>query len=214
MHYLNYDTMTLLTDARKIVNFLIEWNVPLIRAEPYEFSSHLGALLGDVCLQPGLRYKTVVYPRVERLAKLFPSAATIEGLDETLRKTDVHVVLGLRNKRKAAVFRGLVECLVDAMVSCTESLQRWIGSRENRERLLQIKGFGPKSLDYLCRLLGICCVAVDRHLRTLAKLAMVELNDYQYLSRVFLIASQLLEMRASDLDVSVWRFLSAGAFAR
>jgi len=52
-------------------------------ALPY---NHMGATVTDAVLQAGLRYETVVWPRVQHVMEAFPEAATTSGFPAVLRE--------------------------------------------------------------------------------------------------------------------------------
>jgi hypothetical protein len=45
---------------------------------------HLGATIADAVLQANMRYETHVRPRISRIRRLFPAAATMSGLKKIL----------------------------------------------------------------------------------------------------------------------------------
>ncbi|MEJ0023255.1 MAG: hypothetical protein WDN76_07345 [Alphaproteobacteria bacterium] len=48
--------------------------------------------------------------------------------------------------------------------------------------MLAINGVGPKTYDYLACLVGVDCIAVDRHIKAFASAAGVSANSYETLS--------------------------------
>jgi endonuclease III-like uncharacterized protein len=88
-------------------------------------------------------------------------------------------------------------------------LKLWLVQDEARENLLSLQGIGPKTYDYLCCLVGIDCIAVDRHVRTFANEAGVYINDYDRLKSVVSYAADLLGMTRRDFDAWIWKTISA-----
>jgi endonuclease III len=72
----------------------------------------------------------------------------------------------------------------------------------------QVRGVGPKTVDYMACLVGVDCIAVDRHIRGFAELAGLEDDSYDYLREVFGFAADLLSISRREFDASIWRYQS------
>jgi hypothetical protein len=81
-----------------------------------------------------------------------------------------------------------------------------------REKLRSIRGIGPKTVDYLCGLLGLDFIAVDRHIRTFASDAGVTVADYEFLQIVVSYAADLLGVSRRHFDASIWTYVSNQRF--
>jgi hypothetical protein len=170
--------------------------------------NHLGAVLADSVLQAGLNYRTIVKVRVDRIQHLFPEAATLSGLFASIQRKGVSDFLLWYHPTKLDRFISLAELLRTHDIEDVSRLRTWLMSREARNWLLATKGIGPKTVDYLCNLVGIDCVAVDRHLRRFAKDAGVVVTDYESLRTILSCAADLLGIARRDFDFSVWRYVS------
>lgn len=173
---------------------------PVRRAQTH----HLGALLADCALQAGLNYRTVVKPRVERIIKLYPESATLSGTRMIIEANAVSDFLMWKHEEKIKRFKRLCFVLCDHNIEDSDALKLWLKRTECRDALLEIHGIGPKTVDYLCCLVGIDCVAVDRHIRAFAKRAGLDVSDYETLQSVFCYAADLLNSSRRGFDSWVW----------
>lgn len=168
------------------------------------FNPHFGAVLADAILQSGVNYKTVVKPRVERIIRQFPESANLSGTRKIVDADAVGDFLLWNHPEKVARFKRLHTVLLENRVEDTGMLQRWLSRSSARPELLKVKGIGPKTIDYMSCLVGIDSVAVDRHVRDFAKLAGVNIRDYDQLKTVFCYAADLLGARRRDFDAWIW----------
>jgi hypothetical protein len=90
-------------------------------------------------------------------------------------------------------------------IETSVELRGWLCLSSARQHLLSLNGIGPKTYDYLCCLVGIDCIAIDRHVKTFAKEAGVPVSDYEYLKSVVSYAADLLGMRRRDFDAWIWQ---------
>lgn len=172
--------------------------------KPY---GHVGATLTDALLQSGLRYETVVLPRVKRVLA-DPSAGTVSGFLRLLEQEGPNAVLLWRHPDKPARVLEVTRLLNEERVETEADLREWLLSEEHRQRLLRIKGIGPKTLDYLQMLVGIPNVAVDVHLFAFLERAGCPAKNYSEAHDLLIDAAQLLGWSASELDHSIWRHMS------
>ena len=171
-------------------------------------SNHLGAVLADCVLQAGLNYKTVVRARIERIIDLFPEAAILAGTTEVVERGAVSEFLMWKHPEKIERFIRLVRVLENHQIEDTNKLQVWLQAHGCRDCLLEVVGIGPKTVDYLCCLVGIDCIAVDRHVKVFAKNAGVEIKDYDGLKLVVSFAADLLGVSRRDFDSWIWQLVS------
>lgn len=165
---------------------------------------HLGAILADAILQAGVNYRTVVKPRVDRILKLFPESATLTGTVRIVESDAVGDFLMWKHAEKVERFIQLHRLIEAHQVEDAKMLRTWLKLGSCRAELLQVRGIGPKTVDYLSCLVGIDSVAVDRHVRGFARQAGVEVRDYEQLKSVFCCAADLLGTPRRDFDAWVW----------
>jgi endonuclease III len=169
---------------------------------------HLGAVLADAILQAGLSYRNVVRKRVERIYSRFPEAATLSGLMVVIEQNGVAEFLLWSHPDKMSRFMSLTNLLLEHNINTTGDLRVWLEQSYARECLLSLQGVGPKTCDYLSCLVGIDCIAIDRHVRRFANGAGVAISDYKKLKSVVSYAADLLGMTRRDFDAWIWRTIS------
>jgi hypothetical protein len=159
----------------------------------------LGAILVDAVFQAGLNYRTVVLPRVYAVARGFPGLDSLSQLESALPTKGFSSALNWNHPEKPARLRELVVYFRRQGLETLWDLHRWLSSSANRLALLGVRGIGPKTVDYLSKLLGLPTIAVDRHAHRL-------LRDAGIVSRGYLEARRILEFAADLLSISRWAF--------
>jgi hypothetical protein len=198
-----------LTYARRIANYADGLGIHHVPVRPRAASDHLGAVLADAILQAGVSYRTVVRTRIDRIHARFPEAATLPGLIIILEQQGAAHFLLWSHPIKTLRFESLTQLLATQGIGTTLELKLWLYRSETREHLLNVHGIGPKTCDYLSCLVGIDCIAVDRHVRTFANEAGVNIRDYDRLKSVVSCAADLLGMTRRDFDAWIWKTTSA-----
>ena len=198
-----------LTYARRIADYADGLGIHHVPVRPRTASAHLGAVLADAVLQAGLNYRTVVRTRVDRIHSRFPEAATLAGLITILERQGAADFLLWSHPIKTLRFESLTQLLAIQGIGTTFELKCWLNLSDTRKHLLSVHGIGPKTCDYLSCLVGIDCIAVDRHVRTFASEAGVTISDYERLKSVVSWAADLLGMTRRDFDAWIWKTTSA-----
>jgi hypothetical protein len=178
---------------------------PTVAARPFV---HLGAVLADTVLQAGLNYRTVVRGRVERIQTQFPETAVLSGLMTLVERGGASYLLLWSHPTKINRFTSLAKLLFSNGIETADELSLWLRLDGSRDRLLELHGIGPKTCDYLCFLVGIDCVAIDRHIRVFASEAGVSASDYHSLKIAVSYAADLLGIGRRDFDSWIWRTVS------
>lgn len=169
---------------------------------------HMGGTLTDAILQCGLNYRTVVYPRVANIIRRFPAAHLTTSFWDVLHAYSPADVLSWSHPEKPRRLLELTNLLVRQGVQTEDDLSCWIIKPSNADAMLDIKGIGPKTLDYLKLLVGVQTVAVDRHIRTFVALAGLDLQHYEEIRQVVLDAACILRIDPATLDHRIWRYVS------
>jgi hypothetical protein len=180
---------------------------------PRAASDHLGALLADAVLQAGLNYRTVVRMRIARIESQFPETATLSGVIALIERGGARDFMLWNHPTKVTRFESLARFLAIQGIETTVELRGWLYLGSARQHLLSLNGIGPKTCDYLCCLVGIDCIAIDRHVKTFAKEAGVSVSDCEYLKSVVSYAADLLGMTRRDFDAWIWRTISTRAIS-
>jgi hypothetical protein len=171
-------------------------------------SGHIGAVLADAILQAGVNYGTVVKPRVERIHLKFPETAILSGVASVIDREGAEFFLSWKHPTKVTRFVNLAGVLSVNGIETTGELRELLRISETRQALLSLKGIGPKTYDYMCGLVGIDCIAVDRHIVRFAADAGVSFTDNEHLKTVVSFAADLLGVRRRDFDAWIWRIVS------
>ena len=209
----SHQVFDLLALARQVANHAYGLGAAHAQSSQRPVVDHLGAALADCVLQAGLNYQTVVRGRVERIRRVFPEAATLAGTTQIVAKGAVADFLMWKHPEKIGRFARLVAVMERNRVENVRYLQARLLREDFKAGLLAISGIGPKTVDYLSCLVGIDCVAVDRHIKLFAKSAGVQIDDYQGLKLVVSYAADLLGIRRRDFDSWIWRVVSGNAGA-
>ncbi|AKD04365.1 hypothetical protein POKO110462_16475 [Pontibacter korlensis] len=202
--------MNFAKEARKLANFIIGLEEPFFtHYVPDRICyNHIGALYTDVILQAGLNYKSVVKPRVQRVLTHYPEANTVESFSIVLQEEGFEKVIKWKHPIKQERMLRLLEFSDIKGINTSEDLKGFLQNTYCRQSLLELNGFGPKSLDYLLKLLNFDSVAVDRHIYSFVELAEISATDYHATKKVVEFAADLLEVSRSSIDYSIWKFMS------
>jgi hypothetical protein len=204
----DYATLETLKSARCIADYAVGMGINTEAKETRPITDHLGAVLADAALQAGLNYRSVVRPRVERILHQYPDAADMVGLQKVLENRSVAEFLQWKHPDKIGRFTALRELLQSERLQTVADLRRWLLSGNSRNALLDISGVGPKTVDYLCCLVGIDCIPVDRHVKLFAKNAGIEARDYEGIRLAVSFAADLLGISRRTFDAWLWKLAS------
>jgi 3-methyladenine DNA glycosylase/8-oxoguanine DNA glycosylase len=100
--------------------------------------------------------------------------------------------------------------LVNQGIEMEADLQAWLDRPGNASLLLELRGVGPKTVDYVKMLVGLPAVAVDRHVRAFVEEAGVSCRAYEDIGAVVECAAAELGVSAGALDVAIWTYMSSG----
>jgi|tagenome__1003787_1003787.scaffolds.fasta_scaffold20975376_5 hypothetical protein len=203
------DVLSALNSARLVVQLAQEKGVVRDNLSYREPLYHVGAIVADAALQAGLNYRTVVKVRIDRIVQDFPEAATLSGMFNVIASIGVAEFLRWHHNTKVSRFVCVAELLRDEGVNDFHQLRTWLQNPACRQKLRAIHGVGPKTVDYLCGLVGLDFVAVDRHIRSFASDAGITAADYDFLQTVVSYAADLLGVSRRHFDASIWTYVSS-----
>src|SRR5579862_9257316 len=132
---------------------------------------HMGATLADAVLQAGLNYNAVVRPRVLRFLQKFPEATTTSKVLDYVHALGAEQLLNWKDSEKPARFVAVANFFYVRSVETEECLKGWLQKTDtdSQSELRQVRGIGPKTVDYLKMLVCLPAVAVDRHIKLFVK---------------------------------------------
>lgn len=173
--------------------------------------AHMGAVICDAGLQAGIKYTTVVLPRLRRLVEEWPAAVTTSAFVAHLATHDLGATLPWRGQKKLAVIAALAAELHTASIETPADLAAIYADEQSAAalaaKLRKVKGIGPKTIDYLAILVGSDQhVAVDLHLRAFARAAGITALTYSDLRGLYTAAAAQRGWKPGDLDRVVWRY--------
>ena len=198
-------TVQMLVAARLVANYAKALGADIERHEIRPAYDHMGALLADSILQAGLNYNSVVRPRIVSILARYPDQSRTSLLLDLVRCGKTATFLNWTHTEKVSRFDTLVIFLNNASVEHVDDLKHNLLDRDFVISLRDIRGIGPKTIDYMGCLVGIDSIAVDRHVRTFAKRVGVMEEDYDFLKSVFCYAADLLSVSRREFDAWVWR---------
>jgi hypothetical protein len=202
--------MEILRQARILADYVAEhWPLP----PPGNYgvqpaSDNIGAILVDAVFQAGLNYRSVVLPRVRAIEAHFPNLRTLNRLERLLDAPEFTNALRWNHPEKPRRLRHLVRFLRKRGLDTLEDIQGWIVRSSSCVGLLELKGIGPKTVDYLKILLGIPVIAVDRHAFGLLRSLGIKTHSYLDAKRVMEFAADLLDVSRWVFDKIVWEAMS------
>jgi hypothetical protein len=197
-------------EARKLANYINELGESFITYAPSNqiVYDHIGALFADIILQSGLNYSTVVKPRVDFILYHYPEAKTVNSFKKLIDQIGAENVLRWQNHVKVERVHRLVNFIKDEQIETCEDLIQYLSWQANQAKLLDLNGIGPKTLDYLMKLLNFDTIAVDRHIFGFTKLANINSDDYFTVKKIVEYAADFLEISRRSIDYSIWKYMS------
>lgn len=169
---------------------------------------HMGATITDAMLQAGVRWDSVVWPRVKRVKSDFPDAKTTSGFIEIAERFGLEKMISWKHPEKIGRIIGVARFLANEHVETEEDLKAWLLNPGNDERLRSQRGVGPKTVDYFRLLAGISTVAIDRHLMRFMEIAGIDVVLYEEARGVVEEAALILKVPAEILDHSIWQYMT------
>jgi hypothetical protein len=196
-------------EARKLADFISNLDEFKRYDVANEFSyTHIGALFTDIVLQAGVNYTTVVRPRVNQVLVNYPEAYTVKKFQEVVEREGLETIINWKHDVKIERIKRLINfCLENEINSCAD-LKIYLLKKNNQEKLLEINGVGPKTLDYLLKLLNFDTVAVDRHIYSFVEMAEIDAKGYHPTKKIVEYAADFLEVSRASIDYSIWKFMS------
>jgi len=168
---------------------------------------HMGATISDAILQAGLNYKSVVYPRIIGLTNRYPDYVSTSDFIILFKMKPLSELLRWRNKDKLERIQELAWFLFDHKIENEADLANWFSVSINEGEIINIKGIGNKTVDYLKKLSGVDSIPIDRHLFKFLEFAGVKTEKYDYANYLYTEAAKHLNIGASNLDSMIWHYM-------
>ncbi|MEI6613469.1 MAG: hypothetical protein WCL37_01100 [Chrysiogenales bacterium] len=172
--------------------------------------NHMGATITDAILQAGLKWSTVVKPRLDRLKNEYPEAKKTSSFQRITEEVGIKILINWKDSEKPNRIMRLTELFLKEGVETEADLKAWLGYPTNIQKLERIKGIGNKTVDYLKWLSGIPTAAVDIHLFRFLELAGIYTKDYFEAKDIINRTADLRGINRTVFDHSIWKYMSEG----
>jgi hypothetical protein len=169
---------------------------------------HIGALFTNIVLQAGLNYRSVVKPRVDNLLFNYPHATTRSQFEDLINVEGLEKLIRWQHPEKLRRMRDLLSFARFHQIDSCGELKIFLRDLNNQNSMREIKGFGPKTIDYCLKLLNFDIVAVDRHIYSFVEMADIMTKDYQTTKRIVEYAADFLQISRSAIDQGIWLYMS------
>lgn len=208
--------MNFAKEARKLADFISALDDDFtIYSNEFEYNyNHIGALLTNIILQAGLNYNTVVKPRVEKVLLDYPNANTTNKFQELINSDGLENVINWKHHTKLNRMYDFINFLTENNLNTCHDLKNHLIQYQNQQEMLNLEGIGPKTVDYLLKLLNFDVVAVDRHIYSFVEMAEVEIKGYSYTKKTVEFAADFLNISRKSLDYSIWSYMSNKDFLK
>lgn len=172
---------------------------------------HMGAIICDAGLQARANYTRTVLPRVTDLVQLWPAATTTAAFIAQLATNDLGAALRWRGPKKLLLIENLAAVMniegVQTPADLAAAYADESAATAFATKLRQIRGVGPKTVNYLAILAGSKqYVAVDQHLRAFVHEAGVMSLTNEEVRHLYVVAATERGWTPGDLDAAVWAY--------
>ncbi|MFW6239733.1 MAG: hypothetical protein ACOC98_03825 [Thermodesulfobacteriota bacterium] len=170
--------------------------------------NHIGATVADAILQSNNNYKRNVKPRIDRILNRYPNASTTSSVVNLLHLVQATEFLGWKGADRADRFVEVLNLFAAEGIEDEKDLRDWLSLESNLPKLRNIRGIGPKTLDYFKILVGFSTSAIDRHLLQFLKMAGIDSCGYVDAQSIINAAADNLGVDRAHFDHSIWQFMS------
>lgn len=198
------------TYAESLANYI--FTLGLEYDESRSSYSHMGATITDSVLQAGLNYRTVVYPKVEKLLNEYRDYDTTSDFILLMNVFSLEELIGFKNERKLRCIWEISLLFQSCCIENENQLIFWLNDDANLHSLGAINGVGPKTIDYIKTLVGVNTIAIDRHLFSFLSHAGISASSYAEAKSIFCQTAELLDVDFLSLDKMIWDYMSKRRF--
>ncbi len=170
--------------------------------------NHMGATICDAILQAGLKWESVVKPRLDRLKSKYPDANTTSNFLKLIQEKGNKEIIDWQDDEKPRRIMGITTFFVRERIETEADLKAWLEESRNIPRLKKLRGVGDKTADYLKWLVGIPTTAIDRHMVNFLNMAEISPDGYREAQEIIHQTADLMELNRTILDHSIWKYMS------
>jgi thermostable 8-oxoguanine DNA glycosylase len=175
--------------------------------------NHMGATIIEGILQAGLKFDTVVKPRVDKFKDEFRTLKTTTEFYNIIHKQNLSELLNFKGPKIDRIL-AVTQFLKDEHVETENDFYRWFSKKENEFRLLNIKGVKDKTVNYFKLLCGYKdVVAVDVRLKSFIAMCcsgMDEVKNNELAAEILMRVAEKLKIEPATLDFSIWSYMARG----
>ena len=206
--------MDLMADARKVADHVFSLEGFRIENRARTTYGHMGAIISDGVLQAGLNYENVVAPKVRDLIDRCPEAETTTGFLDAMISNRLLDLLNWAHPEKPRRIMAVTSLLHGLRVDTEGTFRDWLATPGSGAHLMQVRGVGPKTVDYFKMLVGLPSIPVDRHVRAFVSSAGVDRKRYEDVQQVIVLAADLLRVERNAFDRAIWSRAAAMSRSR
>ena len=119
----------------------------------------MGASIADASLQAGVRYNSVVAPRVQAIRTKYPQVTTTSQFMDLTDQIALADILNWRHPEKLRRARAALSLFQSEGIETESDLYVWIDRSENKARLMGLRGMG-QTFDYYRMIAGHATLAI------------------------------------------------------
>lgn len=207
--------MNCATEARKLADYIVSLgdSFPSHTCTNQFYQNHIGALYTDIVLQAGLNYNTVVKPRVQNIITRYYDFNTVSSFNDLVINEGLQKIINWNHPIKLSRIQSLIDFSFENNIDSWNDLKAYLSLEEHQQNLLELSGVGPKTLDYLMKILGFDIVAVDRHILLFVEMAEIKAKGYSSNKKIVEYAADFLNLPRKYVDYNIWRYMSEKIWA-
>ena len=173
-------------------------------------NNNMGATIIDGILQAGLRYDTVVKPRVDKFKNEYREVKTTSQFHELINSKDLSEIISMKGQKIDRII-SLVKFLKNEKIETEDDFYDWLSNEDNLLLLSTLKGIKGKTIEYFKILTGHKnTVAVDVRLRNFISMCCegLEISNDKFAYEVLMRVAEKLRVEPATLDFSIWSYMT------
>lgn len=173
-------------------------------------NNNMGATIIDAILQAGLRYDTVVKPRVDKFKNEYREIKNTSQFYELINTKNLSEIINMKGQKIDRIIM-LVKFLKNENIETEDDLYDWLSNDDNKLMLSNLKGIKSKTIEYLKILSGHKnTVAVDGRLRNFISMCCesLEIKNDKFAYEILMRVANKMRVEPATLDYSIWMYMT------
>ncbi|HAQ20339.1 MAG TPA: hypothetical protein DCR40_14085 [Prolixibacteraceae bacterium] len=173
-------------------------------------NNNMGATIIDGILQAGLKYDTVVKPRVDKFKDEYREVKTTSQFYELINAKELSKIINFEGQKIDRIM-ALVKFLKNEKIETEDDFYEWLSNEDNSLLLSNLKGIKTKTIEYLKILTGHKdTVAVDVRLRNFISMCCkgLEISSDKFAYEILMRVAEKLHIEPATLDFSIWSYMT------